>query len=174
MDRELSRTLVPTRRKRKRIWRVGNNITGGVYEIEKLTEERNMRQWTEISFSTLYYELKKLQQKKFVTAKTTLSKNNIAQKIYTINTNGKKVMKEKIIELLPHVEKIVWQIDLGIANICLLDQDGAIIGQNHSKNPLILIGRKNLIFNVSNIIFSFLLYRLQWFFDGPCRNRIVF
>ena len=96
------------------------------YEIEKIIEERNMRHWTEISFSTLYYELKKLQQKKLVTAKTKLSKNNVAQKVYTINIEGKKVMKQKIIEILSHVEKTIWQIDLGMANICLLNDKETI------------------------------------------------
>ena len=96
------------------------------YEIEKIIEERNMRHWTEISFSTLYYELKKLQKKKLVTAKIKLSKNNVAQKVYTINNEGKKAMKNKVQELLSHVEKTIWQIDLGMANICLLDQKETI------------------------------------------------
>jgi len=92
------------------------------YEIEKIIEERNMRHWTEISFSTLYYELKKLQQKKLVSAKTKISKNNVTQKIYTINNEGKKAMKSKVKDLLSNVEKIIWQIDLGMANICLLNK----------------------------------------------------
>jgi PadR family transcriptional regulator len=96
------------------------------YEIEKIIEERNMRYWTEISFSTLYYELKKLQQKKLVTAKTKISKNNVAQKVYTINDEGKKTMKDKVKELLSHVEKIIWQVDLGMANICLIEQKETI------------------------------------------------
>ena len=96
------------------------------YEIEKIIEERNMRYWTEISFSTLYYELKKLQEKKLVSSEIKLSENNIAKKIYTINSNGKKIMKEKVYELLSHIERIVWQIDLGMANISLLDEDETI------------------------------------------------
>ena len=96
------------------------------YEIEKIIEERNMRHWTEISFSTLYYELKKLQQKKLVTAKTKISKNNVAQKVYTINDEGKKTMKDKVKELLSQVEKIIWQVDLGMANICLIEQKDTI------------------------------------------------
>jgi len=96
------------------------------YEIEKLIEERNMRYWTEISFSTLYYELKKLQNKKLVTSKIQLSENNVAKRIFTITTKGKKVMKEKIIDILSSVEKIVWQIDLGMANICMLNQKETI------------------------------------------------
>jgi DNA-binding PadR family transcriptional regulator len=92
------------------------------YEIEKIIEERNMRYWTEISFSTLYYELKKLEEKKLVTANIQLSANNVAKKIYKINTDGKKILKEKIMNLLSKMEKIVWQVDLGMANICLLNQ----------------------------------------------------
>jgi hypothetical protein len=35
-------------------------------------------------------------------------------------------MKSKVKELLSHVEKIIWQVDLGMANICLLDQKETI------------------------------------------------
>jgi DNA-binding PadR family transcriptional regulator len=80
-----------------------------------------MRYWTEISFSTLYYELKKLQQKDLVTSETQLSKNNVAKKVFTVNSKGRRIMKEMVYELISHIEKIVWQIDLGMANICLLD-----------------------------------------------------
>ena len=96
------------------------------YEIEKIIEERNMRYWTEISFSTLYYELKKLEKKKLVNSKIHISENNVAQKIYTINPNGKVTMKKKVKELLSKMEKIIWQIDLGMANICMIDKDETI------------------------------------------------
>lgn len=92
------------------------------YEIEKIIEERNMRYWTEISFSTLYYELKKLEKKKLVNSKIQLSENNVTQKIYTINPDGKDTMKKKVKELLSKMEKIIWQIDLGMANICILNK----------------------------------------------------
>jgi len=96
------------------------------YEIEKIIEKRNMRYWTEISFSTLYYELNKLEEKKFVTSETKISEKNVAQKIYTINSNGRKKIKEKVIELLSKTEKIIWQIDLGMANICLINEKETI------------------------------------------------
>lgn len=92
------------------------------YEIEKIIEERNMRYWTEISFSTLYYELKKLEKKKLVRSNIQQSKNNVTQKIYTINEKGKEAMKKKVKELLSSMEKIIWQIDLGMANICMLNK----------------------------------------------------
>jgi DNA-binding PadR family transcriptional regulator len=96
------------------------------YEIEKTIKQRNMRHWTEISFSTLYYELKKLEKKHLVTSKITLSDNNITKKTYTINTEGKKILKQKTIDLLSHIEKIIWQIDLAMANLNVLTDHEAI------------------------------------------------
>jgi DNA-binding PadR family transcriptional regulator len=96
------------------------------YEIEKIIEERNMRYWTEISFSTLYYELKKLEKKQLVNSTIQLSKNNVAQKIYSINTDGKKAIKKKVKDVLSNMEKIIWQIDLGMANISMLSKDETI------------------------------------------------
>jgi DNA-binding PadR family transcriptional regulator len=96
------------------------------YEIEKIIEERNMRYWTEISFSTLYYELKKLEEKDLVKSKIQLSENNVAKKIYTINSKGKEILKNKIKQLLSNVEKIIWQIDLGMSNICIINQEETI------------------------------------------------
>jgi DNA-binding PadR family transcriptional regulator len=96
------------------------------YEIEKIIEERNMRYWTEISFSTLYYELKKLEEKQLVTSKTKLSEKNVAKKIYTITSQGIKVMKEKVKKLLSEIEKKTWQIDLGMANICMINKKETI------------------------------------------------
>jgi DNA-binding PadR family transcriptional regulator len=96
------------------------------YEIEKIIEERNMRYWTEISFSTLYYELNKLEKKQLVNSNIQLSKNNVTQKIYTINISGKRAMKKKVKEVLSNIEKIIWQIDLGMANICMLTKDETI------------------------------------------------
>jgi len=101
------------------------------YEIEKIIEERNMRYWTEISFSTLYYELKKLKKKGLVTSETTISSKNIAKKIYSINEQGTQVLKEKITSILSNVEKIIWQIDLGMANISLLSKTETIEAFSH-------------------------------------------
>ena len=50
----------------------------------------------------------------------------MAKKIYTINSHGKKIMKEKVINLLSKIEKIVWQVDLGMANICMLNEKETI------------------------------------------------
>jgi DNA-binding PadR family transcriptional regulator len=96
------------------------------YEIEKTIKERNMRYWTEISFSSIYKVLRKLEQKKLIKSKIKLAKNNISQKLYTITKKGQQVVKEKVKDILSNVEKIIWRIDLGISNLYLLNKEGAI------------------------------------------------
>jgi DNA-binding PadR family transcriptional regulator len=93
------------------------------YEIEKTIEERNMRYWTEISFPSIYKILQKLEDKELITAEIKLSKNNLSQKIYTATEKGQQTLKSSIMDILSNVEKTIWRIDLGIANLCLLNKE---------------------------------------------------
>jgi DNA-binding PadR family transcriptional regulator len=95
------------------------------YEIEKTIEERNMRYWTEISLPSIYKILPKLEKKQLITSEIKLSKNNIAQKIYTITPQGQQTLKNNLIEILSNVEKTIWRIDLAVANLCFLSKEEA-------------------------------------------------
>jgi DNA-binding PadR family transcriptional regulator len=92
------------------------------YEIEKTIEDRNMRYWTEISLPSIYKVLKKLEEKELIKSEIKLSKNNVAQKIYTVTEQGFATQKSSLIAILSNVEKTIWRIDLGIANICFLSK----------------------------------------------------
>ncbi|NPD89537.1 MAG: helix-turn-helix transcriptional regulator [Asgard group archaeon] len=95
------------------------------YEIEKIIEERNMRDWTEIGFSSIYYVLKRLEDEDYVRSKGKLvrGRNRI---IYSITRTGRKVLKEKIAALLSQNYKQKSPFELGIAYIHLLDPKEAI------------------------------------------------
>jgi DNA-binding PadR family transcriptional regulator len=101
------------------------------YEIEKTIEERNMRYWTQISFPSIYKVLSKLEKKGAVKAEFKLSKNNLSQKIYSASNEGRRMMKESVVEILSNVEKTVWRVDLGIANLCILSKEE--VQENLSK-----------------------------------------
>lgn len=95
------------------------------YEIENDIKERDMRYWTEISMSSVYKLLNKLERGDLLHSKVKLSKNNVAQKIYSITEKGKKAFKDKLKELIS-----VWQpskhpIDIGLANLNLLSKKEA-------------------------------------------------
>jgi len=93
------------------------------YEIEKLVEERDMRYWTEISMSSIYKVLRKLEKEGMAKSKMTLSSNNVAKKIYAVTAKGRKKMKEKIKVLLTEWYKPIWPIDLAMSNLELLDRE---------------------------------------------------
>jgi DNA-binding PadR family transcriptional regulator len=96
------------------------------YEIETNIKERGMRDWTEISMSSVYKLLKKLEEKSLVTSSVALSKNNVAQKTYTLSKEGKDAVREKIKALLSEPEKTIYRVDLASSNLRLLTKKEAL------------------------------------------------
>ena len=91
------------------------------YEIEKTIEERNMRNWTDIGFSSIYYVLKKLEEKELIRSKTKVVENKPPRKVYTVTDEGYSVMKEKVKQLLSSFERLISAFDLGLMNMSLLN-----------------------------------------------------
>lgn len=91
------------------------------YEIEKTIEERNMRNWTDIGFSSIYYVLKKLEEKELIRSKVEVVENKPSRKVYTVTDEGYSVMKEKVKQLLSGFERVISAFDLGLMNMSLLD-----------------------------------------------------
>ena len=96
------------------------------YEIENDIKERDMRYWTEISMSSVYKLLNKLENRKLLESEVKLSKNNVSQKIYSITEQGKKVFKEKLKELVSVWQPSKYPLDIGLANLNLLNKKDAI------------------------------------------------
>ena len=93
------------------------------YQIEKVVKERDMRYWTEISMSSIYKLLNKLEENELVKSRVELTKKNIAQKIYHLTKKGKEALREKVRFLLSEPEKMIWQIDLATSNLNILSQN---------------------------------------------------
>lgn len=62
------------------------------YQIEKLIEERGMRKWTDVGFSSIYYILEKLEKKGLAESLPTKGKD---KKEYRITRLGSEVLIEK-------------------------------------------------------------------------------
>ena len=58
------------------------------YEIERVIEERGMREWTEVGFSSIYYLLKKLEQKGLVEGRLAEAARGPARKVYQVTPAG--------------------------------------------------------------------------------------
>jgi DNA-binding PadR family transcriptional regulator len=51
------------------------------YDIEQAIEERGMREWTEIGFSSIYYMLRKLRREKLIEGKLEETSSGPARKV---------------------------------------------------------------------------------------------
>jgi DNA-binding PadR family transcriptional regulator len=96
------------------------------YEIETDIKERDMRYWTEISMSSVYKLLNKLEEGGFLKSEVNVSKNNVAQKVYHLTAQGKKELKEKICVLASEWQPAIHPIDISLANLGLISKKEAV------------------------------------------------
>ena len=96
------------------------------YQIEEVVKYRDMRFWTELSMSSIYKLLQKLEKKSLVERKNEISDKNRLRKLYNISTKGQKALAAKIKSLLIAPEHIRWQVDIGMYNLHLLPADVVI------------------------------------------------
>jgi DNA-binding PadR family transcriptional regulator len=85
------------------------------YELEKVLEERGMRVWTEIGFSSIYYVLNKLEAKGIISSAVKEVEGKPSRRVYTVTEKGVLTMKEKITSVLSLNKKTISPFDLGIA-----------------------------------------------------------
>lgn len=93
------------------------------YQIEQEIKYRDMRFWTELSMSSIYKLLHKLEKETFVTRTNKISSENRVHTLYTLSDSGKKKLQEKIESLLSKPEHNRWQIDIGIYNSNLISDE---------------------------------------------------
>jgi DNA-binding PadR family transcriptional regulator len=82
-----------------------------------------MRHWTDIGFSSIYYVLKRLERRTLVISFCEHQQDKPARKVYTITSEGKRMMKEKVRFLLSTNPRIASPFDLGIVHLPLLSKE---------------------------------------------------
>src|SRR5512134_3281584 len=65
------------------------------YELDQVIEERGMREWTRIGFSSIYFVLGKLQKLGLVSAKRPKGANvgTKARKVYSVTPGGRQALE---------------------------------------------------------------------------------
>jgi DNA-binding PadR family transcriptional regulator len=90
------------------------------YTIEKIIEDRGLRHWTDIGFSSIYYVLKRLESRNLIVSSCRQQENKPSRKVYSITREGEHTMKEKVRSLLSQNQRIASPFDLGVAHLHLL------------------------------------------------------
>lgn len=93
------------------------------YDLEHEIRMRDMRYWTEISMSSVYKILKKLEEKGLINCEVKQSTNNVAQKVYSLSELGKVRLNGEISGLFSEFDHHRWDIDLAVSNLNVLTDE---------------------------------------------------
>jgi DNA-binding PadR family transcriptional regulator len=106
------------------------------YQIEKKVEFRDMRSWTELSMSSIYKVLRKLEEKELVSSRTEISKENKTRKLYQVSKTGKQAMRQAIKCMLSQPEPLKWQMDIATYNSAVLSKKEVLAALQEYKKEL--------------------------------------
>ena len=107
------------------------------YQIEQIIEERGMRDWTNIGFSSIYYILEKLN--KFGWLESVLESGEgkgPARQIFSLTDTGRGVWKKAVISALSHPHRSSSNFQLGLSNLFLLEKEQIISALEEHVNVL--------------------------------------
>jgi DNA-binding PadR family transcriptional regulator len=96
------------------------------YQIEQVIEERGMRRWTEIGFSSIYFLLKKLEHGGFIEGRLQKTERGPARKVYHATKTGQEAFHAAIIEVLSVPQPSPRPLMLGLANLPSLSSKEAL------------------------------------------------
>lgn len=88
------------------------------YDIEKVIDERGMRDWTEIGFSSIYYLLRKLEKEGLIEGEWEGHPGRgPARKVYALTPEGMSAVLDGVLEALSTPQPLFPPIQLGLANL---------------------------------------------------------
>jgi DNA-binding PadR family transcriptional regulator len=94
------------------------------YELEQVIEQRGMREWTQIGFSSIYFVLGKLERSGLVAADTPAGPR--ARKVFRISDAGQAHLKEQSLEALRTVRPSHASVLLGMLHWPTLERPAAL------------------------------------------------
>jgi DNA-binding PadR family transcriptional regulator len=111
------------------------------YEIEEVIEERGMREWTAIGFSSIYYLLGKLEKgagREEPLARSWLEEGERgpARKVYGITSGGMEALREGALAALREAEGDYRSLLLGLSNLTILERDGSLTALKTQRQSL--------------------------------------
>lgn len=105
------------------------------YDLDKVIQERGMREWTEIAFSSVYAALRTLEEKEFVISRAEVAENRL-RKHYSVTKIGKKALRESVARLLAAPVRTTDDFMVGVANIKTLNEAEAAAKLEERKEAL--------------------------------------
>jgi len=98
------------------------------YQIDQVIEQRGMREWTQIGFSSIYFVLGKLKNLGLVTAQKPRRTNasTKVRKVYSVTPAGRRTLVAQTIAALRDVQPAYSSVLLGMINWSALKRERAL------------------------------------------------
>jgi DNA-binding PadR family transcriptional regulator len=107
------------------------------YQIEGIIEERGMRDWTEIGFSSIYYLLNKLEKAGLIQSQLQQPQGKgPSRKVYTITQEGKQVLIDGAINALITRQGSSVPFLLGLSNYPIIPRERLVEALNTHVNQI--------------------------------------
>jgi len=94
------------------------------YDLEQVIEQRGMRQWTQIGFSSIYFVLGKLEKSRLVSANR--SGGPKARKVYSLTKAGQRALVTQTLAALRTFRPTYSSVLLGMIHWPVLDRRNAL------------------------------------------------
>lgn len=95
------------------------------YEIESVIEERKMRNWTKIGFSSIYNSLKNLEKKGWIGSRYEEEYGSPARKVYFIKDDFREPFRKTIKKILYAPQRVYSEFSIGLAFLHFLTKEEA-------------------------------------------------
>ncbi len=86
------------------------------WQIDKEVRYRDMRFWTDLSQSTIYKQLRALEEDGLVTVREEPTDGRL-RKIYSLTEDGEGALRERLCDYLTEPEHVKYRVDLGTYNV---------------------------------------------------------
>jgi DNA-binding PadR family transcriptional regulator len=107
------------------------------YDIEQIIEERGMRDWTEIGFSSIYYLLKKLEKDGMLEGHLQQpGGKGPARKVYSITSDGQHTLAESALAALSTPKSGSRPFLLGLSNLPIIPTEQLLDALNSYATKL--------------------------------------
>jgi len=94
------------------------------YELEQVIEERGMREWTSIGFSSIYFVLGKLEKKGLIASKKPAGAK--ARKVFSMTNAGRQTLVAQTLAAIRDIRPTYPSVLLGMAHWPILERSQAL------------------------------------------------
>ncbi|AYY13833.1 PadR family transcriptional regulator [Actinobacteria bacterium YIM 96077] len=91
------------------------------YDLERVIEQRGIRQWTDIGFSSIYYLLTKL-EKRGLAQTSEAPAGAKSRRVFHATTAGRQAARRNALALIAEIREVPHPILVGIANLPLISE----------------------------------------------------